>query len=236
MYLYMSVFSVSLISFPSIITDKFIIAWYSLRFHCTEFLKSSRYSRKLSRNTQFIDVQAYYHQYCGFALLYGAIMPATKNLPLETGLPLFNKRDDPKNTEEQDINDIPPGEKLAIVIAALTLLVAMIPLFRCTRFHRWVSSFSLSSYVKKAFGITLPAPASPTTATRGSSPIPVAEILRPEPVSIHNHHTNAHRIRTLSNNFPHGHDRIPMEHDRAPRAEESLELTRPKPALTWPVQ
>ncbi|RPA98138.1 hypothetical protein L873DRAFT_1844371 [Choiromyces venosus 120613-1] len=164
-------------------------------------------------------------------------MSTTKNLPLETWLSQFSKRDDLKNTKEQDINDIPPGEKLSIVIAALTLLVAMIPLFRCTRFRRWVSSFSVPSYVKKAFGITLPAPASPTiTTVRDFSPIPVTEILRPEPVSIHNHHTNAHRIRALSNNFPHGRDRIPMDNDRVERAEESLEPTRPKPALTWPIQ
>ncbi|RPA98143.1 hypothetical protein L873DRAFT_1790483 [Choiromyces venosus 120613-1] len=141
-------------------------------------------------------------------------MPATKSLPLETWLPLFNKRDDLKNTKEQDINDIPPGEKLAIVIAALTLLVAM-----------------------KASGITLPAPVSPTiTTTSDFSPIPVGEILRPEPVSIHNPHTNARRIRALSNNFPHGRDRIPVEHDTIIRAEEAVGPRRPKPALTWPIQ
>ncbi|RPA98130.1 hypothetical protein L873DRAFT_1054430 [Choiromyces venosus 120613-1] len=163
-------------------------------------------------------------------------MPATKNLPLETWLSLFNKRDDLKNTKEQDINDTPPGEKLAIVIAALTLLVAMIPFFRCTRFRHWVSSFSVSSYVKKAFGIT-PAPASPTiTTTRDFSPIPVAEILRPELVSIHNHHTNARSIRILSNTFLYSRDRIPMDHDRATRAEEAVGPRRPKPVLTWPIQ
>ncbi|RPA98144.1 hypothetical protein L873DRAFT_1808729 [Choiromyces venosus 120613-1] len=114
----------------------------------------------------------------------------------------------------------------------------MIPLFRCTRFCRWVSSFSVSPYVKKAFGITLPAPVSPTiTTTRDFSPIPVAETLGPRPVFIHNHYTNARSIRILSNNFPYGLDTIPMDHNSITRAEEeAVGPRRPNPALTWPIQ
>jgi len=50
-----------------------------------------------------------------------------------------NKRGNPEN-QDHGSNGMSPGEILAIVIAALTLLVAMIPLFQCSRFHRWVSS------------------------------------------------------------------------------------------------
>ena len=58
----------------------------------------------------------------------------------------FGKRD---NSEDQkhDSNVMSPGEILAAIIAALTLLVATIPLFRCPRFRHWVSS-SISPLVK----------------------------------------------------------------------------------------
>ena len=50
-----------------------------------------------------------------------------------------DKRDNSEN-QEHGSNEMSFGETLAIVIAALTLLVAIISLFRCSRFHRWVSS------------------------------------------------------------------------------------------------
>ncbi|PUU77742.1 hypothetical protein B9Z19DRAFT_1085643 [Tuber borchii] len=51
----------------------------------------------------------------------------------------FDKRDTSENNELNG-NDLSPGEKLATVIASLTLLVATIPLLRCSRFRHWMSS------------------------------------------------------------------------------------------------
>lgn len=58
----------------------------------------------------------------------------------------FAERDS-SEIQEHGSNTMSPGEILAIVIAALTLLVAMIPLLRCPRFHRWPLS-SISPFVK----------------------------------------------------------------------------------------
>lgn len=58
----------------------------------------------------------------------------------------FAERDN-SEIQEHGSNTMSPGEILAIVIAALTLLVAMIPLLRCPRFHRWPLS-SISPFVK----------------------------------------------------------------------------------------
>ena len=64
---------------------------------------------------------------------------SSREFALRAMLSQFDKRG---NSENQDhgSNKMSPGDILAIVIAALTLLVAMIPLFRCSRFHFWVSS------------------------------------------------------------------------------------------------
>ncbi|PUU76688.1 hypothetical protein B9Z19DRAFT_231012 [Tuber borchii] len=61
-------------------------------------------------------------------------------------LPQFNKRDNSEN-QEHGSNGMSPGEVLAIVIAALTLLVSMIPLFRCPRLQCWISS-TISPFVQ----------------------------------------------------------------------------------------
>ena len=70
----------------------------------------------------------------------------TREFAFGAVLSQFDKRDS-SGGEEHEGNDMSLGEILAIVIAALTLLVAMIPLFRCPRFHRWVSS-SISPLVE----------------------------------------------------------------------------------------
>ena len=58
----------------------------------------------------------------------------------------FDRRDNSEN-KEHNRNGMSLGEMLAIIIASLTLLVAMIPLFRCPRFRRCVSS-SISPFFK----------------------------------------------------------------------------------------
>ena len=59
-------------------------------------------------------------------------MSSTRELAAEARLQQFDKRDNSENMEDGR-NDTSPGGVLAIVIAALTLLVAMIPLFRCSK-------------------------------------------------------------------------------------------------------
>ena len=70
----------------------------------------------------------------------------TREFAIHTTLSQLNRRGNSEN-QEHNSNDLPLGEILAIVIAALTLLVATIPLFRCSRFHCWVSS-SISPFAK----------------------------------------------------------------------------------------
>lgn len=79
-------------------------------------------------------------RFCGFTPpLCRTITSSTRELAIWVMLFQFDKRDD-SGDRRYDKNDIPPAEMLAIVIAALTLLVATIPLFRCSRFRCWVSS------------------------------------------------------------------------------------------------
>jgi len=61
-------------------------------------------------------------------------------------LPQFDKRDNSEN-KGHNSNGMSLGGILAIVIAALTLLATMIPLFTCSRFCRYVSS-SISPFFK----------------------------------------------------------------------------------------
>ncbi|KAG0638397.1 hypothetical protein HOY80DRAFT_1137562 [Tuber brumale] len=72
---------------------------------------------------------------------------------------------------------------VGLVIAALTLLVAMVPLFRCQRFHHWVSSLSIPPFVKKPLRIiALPnPPPAATTAEHNLGATPVDEIPIPGP-------------------------------------------------------
>ncbi|PUU76686.1 hypothetical protein B9Z19DRAFT_1129388 [Tuber borchii] len=145
----------------------------------------------------------------------------------------FDKRDNSGNPERGS-NDMSPGETLAIVIAALTLLVAMIPLFRCSRFHRWVSSLILP-FVKKAFGISPPKPAlTAVITTDDSSAIPAPEIPIPGPVFIYNRYSNSRCIGTCSGAFVGGQNDIAEEDGRVPQAEESLALRRPERVVTYP--
>ena len=83
-------------------------------------------------------------QICAAALL--TLLVLTREFAIQAMLSQFDKRDGSEN-RRRDSNNMSLGEILAIVIAALTLLVAMVPLFRCSRFRRWVSS-SISPFFK----------------------------------------------------------------------------------------
>jgi len=104
----------------------------------TDFQKSLLYSRRPSWGVQ---QSAHY-----YLLLYWAIASSEREFSTRAMLSKFAERDNPEN-QGHGSNAMSPGEVLAIVIAALTLLVAMIPLFRCPRFQRWPLS-SISPFFK----------------------------------------------------------------------------------------
>ena len=130
--------------------------------------------------------------------------------------------------------------------SALTLLVAMIPLFRCSRFHRWVSSsisplfrvrpppvcplwtyshiyFLTLQYCTEGLGITPPNPVSaPVTTIEGSSAIPAPEIPIPRPIVIYNDYSNAYFLGACSNTFLHSQNGITGEDGRVLQPEELL--------------
>ncbi|PUU77739.1 hypothetical protein B9Z19DRAFT_1085640 [Tuber borchii] len=142
---------------------------------------------------------------------------------------------DNSDNQEHGSNAMSPGEVLAIVIAALTLLVAMIPLFRCPRFHRGPLS-SISSFVKKALGITLPDSVSTAiTTTEDSNSAPAPNISIPRPVFIYNDYSNAHFVGTYFDTFIYSHISITRVDGRALQVEESLGPRRPERAVTYPV-
>ncbi|KAG0127097.1 hypothetical protein HOY82DRAFT_568618 [Tuber indicum] len=158
-------------------------------------------------------------------------MSSTKNFAIKTLLSQFYKRDNSESQKHD--NDISPGEILAIVIAALTLLVAIIPLLRCSRFRCWLSSFSISPFVKKAPGIAPSGPASAgVTGAGDSSAGPVPEIpLLPDRVFIRVDYFDSRFFDAHSSSFPCGHNGTTGEDGGAPRVDGSLGLERPKPAL-----
>ena len=87
---------------------------------------------------------------------YQSVLSSTREFAIHGVLSPFDERDNSENPE-RGINDMSPGEIFAIVIAALTLLVGIIPLLRWSRFHDWVSSISPTVKVYPPF-LTLPKP------------------------------------------------------------------------------
>lgn len=78
-------------------------------------------------------------------------MPAIQNLPPPLiQLSQFDERDNSENQESCN-SSLHFAEIVALVIAALTLLATIIPLVRCSQFRRWVSSFSISPFVKVSY-------------------------------------------------------------------------------------
>lgn len=77
---------------------------------------------------------------------YQAVTSSTREYTTQAVWFQFGKRDNSED-KKHDSKVMSPGEILAAILAALTLLVATIPLFRCPRFRHWVSSF-ISPVVK----------------------------------------------------------------------------------------
>ncbi|PUU76672.1 hypothetical protein B9Z19DRAFT_1194551 [Tuber borchii] len=148
-------------------------------------------------------------------------------------LPQFDKRDNSEN-QEHNSNSMSLGEILATVIAALTLLVATIPLLRCSRFRRYVYS-SISPFVKKILRIPPPDPMPiATTIAEDSSATLAPEIPVPRPVFICNHHPNAHLVGTCSTTFPYNRNGIAGEDGRVLQVKEPQAPRRPERTVTYP--
>ncbi|PUU76689.1 hypothetical protein B9Z19DRAFT_1194556 [Tuber borchii] len=144
----------------------------------------------------------------------------------------FDKRDN-SETQEHDPNGMSPGEVLAIVIAALTLLVAMIPLFRRPRF-RWVSSL-ISPF--KAFGITPPNPMSTAVTTSEDPSTTLAlGIPIPLPIFIYSGCSGAHLVDARSNTFRYSQNGTTGEDGTVLRIGEAPGPRRPERAVTYPLQ
>ncbi|KAG0134157.1 hypothetical protein HOY82DRAFT_242377 [Tuber indicum] len=165
-------------------------------------------------------------------------MPAIPCFPTKILLSQFNKRDHMQNQGGEDSDVKSPVAIVGLVITALTLLVTMIPLFRCPRFRRWVSSCSSSSFVKfcnsaqKALGvITLLNPPPTTTAEDNSNAIPAAEIPLHGQAPIHNHYSNARFVSTHPGAPPYYHNVTTREDGRVPQVEEPLGPKRPEPVV-----
>ncbi|CUS13944.1 unnamed protein product [Tuber aestivum] len=120
-------------------------------------------------------------------------MPAVPPFPIKGLLSQFNKREYTQNQGEDDSDVKSPVALVGLLIAALTLLVATIPILRCPRFRRWVSS-SIPSSAKRALGVTLPnSPPGAVISGEDSSAIPATEIpIPPSPALIYNNFSNTY--------------------------------------------
>ncbi|KAG0134143.1 hypothetical protein HOY82DRAFT_537716 [Tuber indicum] len=165
-------------------------------------------------------------------------MPVISPFLAKPFLPQFNKRDHTQNEGGDDSDAKSPVVVVVLVIAAMTLLVAMVPLFRCQRFHAWMSSFSIPSSVKdpaqKALGIvTLPNPSSATTTAKGDlSPTPIAGMPIPGPAPVHNDYSNIRPASSHSITSPYRNNVITGGDGRVRQVEEFLGPRRPDPVAT----
>ncbi|KAG0134153.1 hypothetical protein HOY82DRAFT_638474 [Tuber indicum] len=167
-------------------------------------------------------------------------MPATPRFLINTLLSKFNKRNDTQNEGGGGSDVGSPVATIGLVIAALTLLIATIPLFRCQRFYHWVSSLSILSFVKfcnptqRSLGIITPPNPPPTIVTTNEdlNPIPVAEIPVSSQVLIYNDYTNTHPISNNFNTSPYCHNVTTREGGRISHVEERLGPSRPELAVT----
>ncbi|KAG0635186.1 hypothetical protein HOY80DRAFT_982957 [Tuber brumale] len=183
-------------------------------------------------------------------------MPPISPFLVRAPLSLLNKRDYVQSQGRDDSDVKSPVAMVGVVVAALTLLAALIPLFRCPRFRRWVSSLSIPSLVKvypqllvlirhvshihsylynptqKAPRIITPAnpPSTITTAMEDSG----ADIAIPGPVLIilHNGYSNARVVSTHSSTSPYRHNVITRVDGRVPHVERPLGPRIPEPTVT----
>ena len=171
-------------------------------------------------------------------------MSSTREFAIQERFTKFDKRDTLENREDGR-NDTSPGGVLAIVIAALTLLVTMIPLFRSLRFGRWVSSLIppfIKVYQPSSFSLNL---STYTSLILGSCTenfrnycskfcidsgrcygkfrsIPAPELFTPSPVFIYNNSSSVHPFDYYCSDFLDIQNGTAREHGRVLRIEESL--------------
>ncbi|KAG0639499.1 hypothetical protein HOY80DRAFT_1073762 [Tuber brumale] len=181
-------------------------------------------------------------------------MPAVSRHPIEALLSQVEKGDFAGDKGADDNNSEGPVAIVGLVVAALTLLVAIVSL-RSSRFRRWASCLSTSKLVKvylpplalrgqvlhinfesynpvqKTLGITPQNPAPTITTREDLYTLRVAGAM-PRPVYICNHRSDVHPACGHSNTPPRGHNGNTGEDGGAPQAEESLGPKRPEPVVT----
>ena len=177
-------------------------------------------------------------------------MSSTREFAIQERFPKFDKRDTLENKKDGR-NDTSPEGVLAIVIAALTLLVPMIPVFRSSRFGRWVSSsipLFIKVYQPSSFSLNLSTYTSlilrsctENFRNYSSKPyvdsgrcygkfrsIPAPEIFTPSPVFIYNNSSSVHPFNFYCSDFLDIQNHTTREHGGVLRIEESLGLRRPE--------
>ncbi|KAG0639498.1 hypothetical protein HOY80DRAFT_1136708 [Tuber brumale] len=181
-------------------------------------------------------------------------MPVVSRHPIEALLSQVEKRDFAGDKGVDDNNSEGPVAIVGLVVAALTLLVAIVSL-RSPRFRLWASRLSTSKLVKvylpppallgqvlhissesynpvqKTPGITPPNPAPTITTREDLNTIPAAGTM-PRPVFICNHRSHVHPACGRSNIPPRGHNGNTGEDGRPSQAQESLVPKRPGPVVT----
>ncbi|KAG0639505.1 hypothetical protein HOY80DRAFT_81948 [Tuber brumale] len=158
-------------------------------------------------------------------------MPAVPNHPIGTLLLQVEKRDYAGDKRVDYGGGEGPVAIVGLVVAALTLLVAIASL-RSSRFRRWLSDLLPSRFVKKnAAGITPTnlAPTVITTTEEELRSIRAAGIPTPRSVVICNHCSNVHPACRHTNTSSRGYTGITREDGRVSQTEESLGVRRPEP-------
>ncbi|KAG0136225.1 hypothetical protein HOY82DRAFT_536333 [Tuber indicum] len=155
-------------------------------------------------------------------------MPTTSRNPIENLSPQVEKRDSLGDNRVGDSNGEGPVAVVGLVVAALTLLVAIVSL-RSSRFRRWVSRQLPSRFFKIAPGITPPNPPLITiTTTEDLSTFPTSNIAIPGVVFIYNDYFNTRLAGAYPNTFPYGI----AEDGRVPQPEEPLHPRMVEPAVS----
>ncbi|KAG0136227.1 hypothetical protein HOY82DRAFT_599457 [Tuber indicum] len=182
-------------------------------------------------------------------------MPAASRYTIENLSRQVEKRDSVGDNTADDSNGEGPVAIVGLVVAALTLLVAITSL-RSSRFRRWVSCLLPSHFVKVyspllalfrrvlhiyseshnpaqiAPDITPPngVPANVST-TENLSTVPTENISMPGAVFIYNDYSNTHPAGTHPNTFPYGRYGITREDGSVPQVEEPLHPRGVEPAV-----
>ncbi|KAG0639259.1 hypothetical protein HOY80DRAFT_1045726 [Tuber brumale] len=153
---------------------------------------------------------------------YSVIMPAVSRQTIEAMLSQVRKRDYGGDEEAGDGNGEGPVAIMGLIVAVLTLFVAIVSL-RSSRFRRWVSHLLPLQFIKEAPAIT--PPNIDDEAGDITPPSLAHEAPNITPSSTCNR--SSHTLREDSNTAPRSHDGI-IRDGRAPHNQEWLEPRPPE--------